>query len=64
MKCPYCKYTGVSQLEIDLYECHMCGERFTEAEAEVIIPEPKPSFIKRIINLIKNFFRRIFKGVR
>ena len=62
MKCPNCGNTSIGQLEIDLYECNMCGERFTEAEAEVIAPEP--SFIQKVINFIKRIFRRIFKGVR
>ena len=54
MKCPDCKYTGISQLEIDLYECQMCGKRFTKAEGEVkeevVIIISKPSFVKRIIS--------------
>lgn len=65
MKCPNCDYTGISQLEIDLYECQMCGERFTEAEAaeEVI---PTPSFIERIILWFKKIIKKLFcgKGVR
>lgn len=62
MKCPNCDYTGISQLEIDLYECQMCGERFKEAEAAI----PTPSFIEKIISWFKKIIKELFcrKGVR
>lgn len=32
MQCPSCNYTGISQLEYDLYECNMCGYRGSGSE--------------------------------
>ena len=58
MKCPNCGNTSIGQLEIDLYECNMCGERFTEAEAEVEEVIPAPSFLERIILWFKKIINK------
>ena len=34
LTCPSCGYTGIAQLEYDLYECNMCGYRGSESEFE------------------------------
>lgn len=34
MQCPVCGSTSISQLEYDLFECQMCGERGSESYFE------------------------------